>query len=207
MRLARKSSHKTAYFVLLAVILSLALLFFSSKKPQDPASKEHPLDTQASLPSNGTAVDKAQEAHALQRAEPKANRVESTPAGPASGHPTESTGEVARAPIRSGNAAGEKMVPVEESRGAPTEENKETQPVEQAGMIFTPEGKDSNTVEPAGRISAKAGKDTAIRPSSPDKSGKENYDRLIDEVAKKKAAKPQASTDKLRDLPFGKLNR
>ncbi len=206
-RLARKSSHKTAYFVLLAVILSLALLFFSSKKPQDPASKEHPLDTQASLPSNGTAVDKAQEAHALQRAEPKANRVESTPAGPASGHPTESTGEVARAPIRSGNAAGEKMVPVEESRGAPTEENKETQPVEQAGMIFTPEGKDSNTVEPAGRISAKAGKDTAIRPSSPDKSGKENYDRLIDEVAKKKAAKPQASTDKLRDLPFGKLNR
>ena len=74
-------------------------------------------------------------------------------------------------------------------------------------MIFTPEGKDSNTVEPAGRISAKAGKDTAIRPSSPDKSGKENYDRLIDEVAKKKAAKPQASTDKLRDLPFGKLNR
>ena len=73
-RLARKSSHKTAYFVLLAVILSLALLFFSIKKASGPglegASSRHP----GSLPSNGTAVDKAQEAHALQRAEPKANR-------------------------------------------------------------------------------------------------------------------------------------
>lgn len=209
-RLAGKSSHKTAYFVLLAVILALALFFFSSEKHQNPASKEHPLDTQASPPSNGTAVDKAQEAHALQRVEPKANRVESTPAEMASGHPTESTGEVAQAAIQSENAAGEKMVPVEESRGAPTEENKDTQPVERAGMIFTPEGKDSKTVEPAGRISANAGKDTApveIRPSSPHESGKENYDRLIDEVAKKKAAKPQASTGKLHDLPFGKLNR
>ncbi|MGO9018567.1 MAG: hypothetical protein ACLQVJ_09490, partial [Syntrophobacteraceae bacterium] len=124
--------------------------------------------------------------------------------------PTASTGEVAQAAIQSKNAAGEKMAPVEESRGAPTEENKDTQPVEQAGMIFTPEGKVSKTGEPSGRISANAGKDTApveIRPSSPDESGKENYDRLIDEVVKKKAAKPQASTDKLRDLPFGKLNR
>jgi hypothetical protein len=146
-----------------------------------------------------------------------------------SGHLIENTGEVPPTPTPSENASDGKIVPVEETNEIPTKENTGHQPVEQAGLNFNAEGKDSGVVpfeemrgmpaeenngrqpvEKVGRISDDARQDAApveVRPGSSDQRGKENYDRLIDEVVKKKAARPHGKTGELRDLPFEKLNK
>jgi hypothetical protein len=225
-RIEQKSSRKAAYFVLLVVVFALGLYFFSSEKPRDRTPKKYPLKPLTSQSLDGIPAEKAVE-------EPEARPVQSAPAPfdsplppdrlTTSGQLTESTGEVPPVPTPSENASIGKMVPVEETHEMPTNGH---QSVEQAGLNFNAEGKDSRVVpveetpemptngrqpvEQAGRISADARQDATpveVRPDSSDQRGKENYDRLIDEVVKKKAARPHGKTGELRDLPFEKLNK
>jgi len=164
LRLEQKSFRKTAYLVFLVVITTLVWFFFASERPQYPAAQKKPLNTRILQSSNNIPAERAAEAEAPPGTESDAHQVRSTSDLTVSGH----------------------------SAGEHVEENGGSQPVEQAPATPAAEGKESKTVEKAETIPSEApqnAKPSEVRPISSDEGRKENYDRLIDEIAKKKKSK------------------
>lgn len=203
-RLAPKSSRKIAYLVLCLVLSALAWLFISSssERTQGRDSKTRPLHARALPPSAAPLADTAPQSEASPSLQPERHPLQSRPA---TLHPLpQQTGQPPEKQVSSPKTSRVGEIPGTPAGGVTARPPSQPLQVDAAPRTGGPkpaEQTERSAAEPG--TDSKASEQAFSNPSEP--AEQENYYRLIDELAKKKAGKPQGRVGDLRNLPFDKL--